>query len=104
MPEAVADVVSSAVESMDSPLFKSDLNSLGAVESRNSLAGRFGVGVELPATVTLDYPSFSVLAHYLSPASWPPPAVARSRGGGADLRGSLSTSRERSACTQVIIV
>jgi acyl carrier protein len=62
--EAVADVVGSAVESMDSPLMESGLDSLGAVELRNSLAGRFGV--ELPATVTLDYPSISALAAFIA--------------------------------------
>ncbi len=40
------------------------LDSLGAVELRNSLAGRFGV--ELPATVTLDYPSISALAGFIA--------------------------------------
>ena len=46
MAEAVADVVGSAVESMDSPLMESGLDSLGAVELRNGLAGRFGVEVD----------------------------------------------------------
>jgi Phosphopantetheine attachment site len=36
----------------------------GAVELRNALTSRFGV--ELPATVTLDYPSISALAGYIA--------------------------------------
>ena len=36
----------------------------GAVELRNALTSRFGV--ELPATVTIDYPSISALAGYIA--------------------------------------
>ncbi len=36
----------------------------GAVELRNSLGARFGV--ELPATVTFDYPTITTLAGYLA--------------------------------------
>ena len=64
MSEAVANVVGSAVESQDAPLMESGLDSLGSVELRNSLASQFGV--ELPATVTLDYPSISALAGYIA--------------------------------------
>lgn len=39
-------------------------NAAGAVELRNALTSRFGV--ELPATVTLDYPSISALAGYIA--------------------------------------
>jgi hypothetical protein len=39
-------------------------NASGAVELRNALASRFRV--ELPATVTLDYPSISTLAGYIA--------------------------------------
>ena len=64
MSEAVANVVGSAVESQDAPLMESGLDSLGSVELRNSLASRFGI--DLPATVTLDYPSISALAAYIA--------------------------------------
>ena len=39
------------------------LDSLGGVELRNSLSSAFGT--ELPATLTLDYPSIGALAAYL---------------------------------------
>lgn len=57
-------MVGSVVESQDAPLMESGLDSLGSVELRNSLASQFAV--ELPATVTLDYPSISALAGYIA--------------------------------------
>ena len=44
-------------------LMLSAANASGAVELRNALTSHFGV--ELPATVTLDYPSISALAGYI---------------------------------------
>ena len=46
------------------PLMEAGLDSLGAVELRTSLNAAFGV--ELPATVTFDYPSVAALATYLA--------------------------------------
>ena len=40
------------------------LDSLGAVELRNSVSAKFGV--ELPATVTFDHPSVVALAEYVA--------------------------------------
>lgn len=45
------------------------LDSLGAVELRNSLASRFGV--ELAATVTIDYPTAAALAMHIASLAQP---------------------------------
>lgn len=50
--------------SKDEPLMEAGLDSIGAVELRNSVATKFGV--ELPATVTFDHPSVAALADYLA--------------------------------------
>lgn len=47
----------------DQPLMEAGLDSIGAVELRNAVSARFGV--ELPATVTFDYPSADALARYV---------------------------------------
>ena len=47
----------------DAPLMEAGLDSVGSVEVRNAVASRFGV--ELPATVTFDYPSVEALAAYV---------------------------------------
>lgn len=46
------------------PLMEAGLESLGAVELRTSLEAAFSM--ELPATVTFDYPSISALAKYIA--------------------------------------
>ena len=46
------------------PLPQAGLDSLGAVELRNALTARFAV--ELPATVTFDYPSVAALAGFVA--------------------------------------
>jgi len=45
------------------PFMDSGLDSLGAVELRNSLASRFAM--DLPATLTFDYPTIKALSQYL---------------------------------------
>ena len=46
------------------PLMEAGLDSLGAVELRNSLASRFTT--EVPATLTFDYPTIAALADYFA--------------------------------------
>ena len=56
----VEQTLGSTVDDVDATFMAAGLDSLGAIELRNSLSGHFGV--DLPATVTFDYPSISKLA------------------------------------------
>ena len=47
----------------DQPLMEAGLDSIGAVELRNSVSASFGV--DLPATVTFDYPTIAALAQFV---------------------------------------
>ena len=49
---------------MDEPLMEAGLDSIGAVELRNSVASQYGI--DLPATVTFDQPTVRALADYLA--------------------------------------
>ena len=50
---------------LDEPLMAAGLDSLGTVELRNTLEGKFGL--QLPATLVFDYPSVNALADLLYP-------------------------------------
>ena len=57
---AVAQSVLGQGVTLEQPLMEAGLDSLGAVELRNQLASRFAV--ELPATITFDYPTPATMA------------------------------------------
>ena len=76
---AVQQVLGTAPEP-SAPLMEAGLDSLGAVELRNALSTAFAS--ELPATVTLDYPSVAALSTYI--ASLQPPAEQLAIEGDAD--------------------
>ena len=60
----VAQSVLGAPVGEQQPLMEAGLDSLGAVELRNALTSQFGI--ELPATVTLDYPTVAALADFIA--------------------------------------
>ena len=59
--------------SKDEPLMEAGLDSIGAVELRNSVTAKFGV--ELPATVTFYHPSVAALAEFVAGKVAPQQAV-----------------------------
>jgi acyl carrier protein len=59
------------------PLMEAGLDSLGAVDLRTALGARFGI--ELPATVTFDYPSISALASFIANQHLPAGQVGRTQ-------------------------
>lgn len=61
------------------------LDSLGAVELRNTLSAR--LALDLPATITLDYPSASALPAHLATVAAPSDALI-----GADEVASCTSS------------
>jgi acyl carrier protein len=60
---AAKDIVGSDLTA-DQPLMAAGLDSLGAVELRNSLQGQ--LGLELPSTLVFDYPTVDSMAQYIA--------------------------------------
>ena len=72
----------------DQPLMEAGLDSIGAVELRNAVSERFGI--ELPATVTFDYPTAADLARFVVQRS-APAAVTAGKQPSATFQARLQT-------------
>lgn len=82
--DIVAGIVGAALGA-DDPLMASGLDSLGAVQLRNTISERFGV--ELPATAALDFPTPAVLSAFVAQGLDLPGDVAA--GAAADTSGGM---------------
>lgn len=63
MQHLVSGLLGQAV-GVDEPLMEAGLDSIGAVELRNSVATKYGI--DLPATITFDQPTVRALGDYLA--------------------------------------
>ena len=74
----------------------------GAVELRNSVMSKFGI--DLPATVTFDYPSIAALVGYVVSRTGPRQAAARPKGLAGPLAAAALTAGVggRAAVTEVV--
>lgn len=62
---AVRDVAGLAEVPRDAPLMQLGVDSLAAVELRNRLAARLGLGPHLPSTLVFDCPTVQAIAAYV---------------------------------------
>lgn len=63
LSEIAVQILGEAIAT-DQPLMAAGLDSVGAVELKNAVSGAFGL--ELPSTVTFDYPTIDALAQYIA--------------------------------------
>ena len=63
LPGILFDTPCTLLDVCEQPLMEAGLDSIGAVELRNAIISKFGV--DLPATVTFDYPTASSLAAFI---------------------------------------
>lgn len=78
----VSEILGTSDIDPQQPLMAAGLDSLGAVELRNSLEGR--LGLQLPGTLVFDYPTVAALAGYLA-SRLEPAAVGAASTATADL-------------------
>ncbi len=64
-----------AAVAADQPIMEAGLDSLGAVELRNTIATQFGIE-DLPATLVFDYPTANALANHLASVQGPAAAAS----------------------------
>jgi acyl carrier protein len=77
-PADIQDIVEGilgAAVAADQPIMEAGLDSLGAVELRNSIGAKFGIE-DLPATLVFDYPTANALASHLASTQGPPAAAS----------------------------
>jgi hypothetical protein len=82
--EAAAAAVLGSAVGREAPLMSAGMDSLGAVEFRNSLEGK--LGLQLPSTLVFDYPTVAAIVDYVAEAEAPqedeqPPAAGEAAAG-----------------------
>ena len=80
------------------PLMEAGLDSIGAVELRNAVSAKYGV--ELPATITFDYPNVGKLAQYLA-AKIAPSSMQASVWGAEEMQAYLPEEHTADGIAQV---
>jgi acyl carrier protein len=83
----VGELLGTAVDP-DQPLMEAGLDSIGAVELKNAVSSNFGI--DLPATVSFDYPSVAAMAGF----------IAQRTAKGAGLDGSSSEAAATAALAE----
>jgi NADPH:quinone reductase-like Zn-dependent oxidoreductase/acyl carrier protein len=95
---AAAAAVLGGQVSSNASLMEAGLDSLGAVELRNSLSKQFGL--ELPATLTFDYPTVAAISGYLMETIAPPADTGASL---VDVSGSSLAAKNENLRSSLVV-